>query len=329
MNNAAPVAGKDGQRFEAAGSWLIRFHEDTLTDAEIGEWVEWCENDPKNLQAFEELQSLWRSAAEHPPQTSVPSKRARARPRLWWPLAACIAVIAVGAGFLMTSRIALSPRQIGAGELVRTPVATNEEGILPDGSRIEVGARSLVDVNFSGIRRELELRDGEAFFQVKHERTRPFVVKAGALEVVAVGTAFNVRRTGAQVVVTVQEGSVEVRRRDGGGFAEESARAHAGQQLSFQSGSGELHDAMVDPAVTLAWRSGRLEFTGDSLDVVVANVNRYSRRPVILADTQLGALKFTGTVFFANVDAWLDGLEQVFPIDVHRNDPQGIVLTKR
>lgn len=324
MNRTTVIEREEAQRLKAAGHWLVRFRQDTLSDAEMSSWIEWCETDPKNLQAFEDLQSLWRAAGEHPPQKRV---RPSLRSRRWMALAASLLVAAIGAGIVLINRGTPGPKSIARIELVQTPVAINQPGVLPDGSLIEIGARSVVDVNFTGPRRELELRDGEAFFRVKHDKAHPFVVKAGRLEVIAVGTAFNVRRTGSQVIVTVQEGSVDVR--SSGSADRESVRAHAGQQLSFESGTGEIHDSEVDPAVTLAWRSGRLEFTGDPLSVVVANVNRYSKRPVILGDARLGTLTFTGTVFFDNVDAWLDGLQQVFPIDVHRGDPQEIILTRR
>jgi transmembrane sensor len=105
-------------------------------------------------------------------------------------------------------------------------------------------------------------------------------------------------------------------------------RAAAGAQLVFDAHTGTVHESPVDPAVALAWRAGRLEFIGDRLDVVIASVNRYSTRPVVLADSRLGALAFTGTVFVESIDASLQALEQVFPVSV-RHEPDVILITAR
>lgn len=318
------------ERLETAGHWLIRLQEDSLTEAEMAEWAEWCESDPQNLQAFEYLQSLWRVAGDHMPRRREALWHSRIP--VWAALAASILLTIIGGAVFLAGGKWWTESRIADRELVQTPIATNRQAVLPDGSRIDLGARTAVTVNFEGPRRLLQLRDGEAFFQVKHDKTRPFVVEVEGLQIVAVGTAFNVRRTGATVAVTVQEGIVEVRKKPGDTRSPAPARAvqaRAGEQLVFDSRSGEIQESLIDPAVALAWRSGRLEFTGDSLDAVVASVNRYSERPIVLGDPRLGELSFTGTVFFSSIDCWLNGLQQVFPITVNRSGSGEIVLNPR
>ena len=99
-------------------------------------------------------------------------------------------------------------RHAGALDSIITPLAMNQAAVLPDGSQVDFGARSALDVEFTGNQRHLELRTGQAFFRVKHDAHHPFVVEAGPVRVMAVGTAFDVRKTGTQVTVTVQEGTV-------------------------------------------------------------------------------------------------------------------------
>lgn len=349
------------ERLEAAGQWLLRVNEDSLTDAEMTEWIEWCEADPRNMRAFEEMQALWRGAAEHPPasdprgvvneplaatseswfcESAVSSNRSRTRTPLWTAIAACAALVIVGVAYLSSEWF--GAQHIAAVEHVETPVAANREAVLPDGSRIAIGARSIVDVDFAGDTRRLEVHDGQAFFQVKRDPVRPFVVKAGELQIKAIGTAFDVRRAVDEIVVTVQEGVVEITREEyeraatsltenGTSIANDRdarVRIAAGEQFVFNARSGATRQALVDPAAVLAWRAGRLEFTGNSLHSILENVNRYSHEPIVLDDPSLGELSFTGTVFVDAVDAWLEGLEQVFPIDVER-DAEGKIILRR
>lgn len=323
MNSGMDDVARQDARLRTAGDWLIRLEEDDLSEAEVQSWIEWCEADGRNLAAFESLQPLWHGARAHAPQPAARLVRRRSI----WPvaLAASFVVLAVAAGIVFEVQRRGGPTRVAEIDLVQTPVAGNRQAVLPDGSQVEVGARSMVSVDFASESRRLHLQSGEAFFQVKRDRTRPFVVEVEGLRIVAIGTAFNVRRSGSEVAVTVQEGIVEVRRvadtsaPGQSGTTGRALRAAAGQQLVFDSRSGDIRESLVDPAVALAWRTGRLEFTGDSLRSVVASVNRYTRHPIVLDDPGLETLTFTGTVFFDSIDAWVDSLPQIYPVSVDRS----------
>jgi transmembrane sensor len=317
----------DARRTQAASNWLITLGESDVPETTVLEWIEWCESDPRNLHVFEQMQSLWRATGEHPPDAQqLAGLRRPEVPRIptgfaRLAIAASIAMLCVVVwvafrnGTEHTARI----------DSVQTPVATNRQAVLPDGSHVDMGARSILDVDFTGTQRSLKLRNGQAFFRVKHDATHPFVVDAGDIRVIAVGTAFDLRRSGAEVSVTVQEGTVEVQKE---GSAMAPVRASAGYQLAFNTATGEMRRSIVDPEMALAWRDGRLEFAGDTLDAVIESVNRYAPRPIVIADPALGKLTFTGTVFVDSIDASLDAMQQVFPLQVRRSAHE-IILVKR
>ena len=333
-SNGSGESMQGTRRLEDAGHWLIRLQEDALSESEMSEWVEWCERDPKNLEVFEELRSVWQ-AVDHLPRDAKPLLHKRVP--LWAALAASVVLAVIVGSAFYAMRYWPASERIANLTLVQTSIAENQRAILPDGSQLEVGGDSTVAVQYSEQIRKLQLRDGEAFFKVKHDVSRPFVVQAGDLQVVAVGTAFNIRRAGAHIAVTVEEGAVEVRRSSGDAMATgpgeaqlaEPMRVDAGYQLVVESRSGAAHASSIDPAVALAWRAGRLEFAGDTLGAVVDSVNRYAGQPIRLGDPQLAELTFTGTVFFDSIDAWLDSLQQVFPVKVERTANGEVVLLRR
>lgn len=341
MNDTAPSGTTsfepdDGLRQLAAGDWLIRLQEDDLCEAEMIEWVKWSEADPRNLQAFEQLQSLIRSAAVHTPPPALlaqlleepcqpesnpavapPVRRLR---HLWPAIAATVAAFCVGGWFAWSVIDAhrAGPLRAANVDTLATRTATNQSAILPDGSDVDIGARSVLDVDFAGKQRKLRLKEGQAFFRVTHDKDHPFVVNAGGIDVVAVGTAFDIRRSPAEVAVTVQEGAVNVIRNSGG----ELVRVSAGYQVVFDTGNGSIRQAIVNPEAALAWREGRFEFTGDPLETVVASINRYSGKRIVIRDPQVGRLAFTGTIFIDSIDASLDALAEVFPVDVQRTEEE-------
>ena len=214
MDDTRTLDREERRRTEAASEWLLRLNEQDVSEETLAGWVEWCDSDSRNLRAFEEVQSLWRGAAQHPPEPqqlarlmrpddSAQQARWGRAPQRWLALVASVATLCA-VGFLLVGRLGGPSvdhglRRAATRDSVQTPLATNQQAMLPDGSHVELGARSVLDVDFTGAQRRMRLRDGQAFFRVKHDTLHPFVVEAGTVSVTAVGTAFDVRRSGAQV----------------------------------------------------------------------------------------------------------------------------------
>jgi transmembrane sensor len=99
------------------------------------------------------------------------------------------------------------------GSAYRTAVGGLEAVPLRDGSKVTLNTDTDVRIELSPSERRVDLRRGEAFFDVAHDATRPFVVRAGDKRVVAVGTKFSVRRDGNEMWVVVTEGMVRRRAR--------------------------------------------------------------------------------------------------------------------
>ena len=331
MTSPTDTEAEDTSRAWAAGMWAVKLDEGGMSEAEISEWISWCERDQRNLAAFEEMQSLWSAATKYPPQASSTPKATRKSLSSWRRIVIAASIAAISTVAFSVFHRDRSPEvdriPVGVGRVgtVETKMATNQKAILPDGSRVEVGARSVLDVDFSGGKRELKLREGQAYFQVEHDPDHPFVVEADLVRVVAIGTAFDVSRSLSEIAITVQEGTVKVFRINGDAHP---VKAEAGYQLVFDKSTGKMRRSIVDPSVAMGWREGRLEFTGDKLDVVIASVNRYAPHRIVLQDPELGNLVFTGTVFVDSIDSSLDAMQQVFALQIQRTEHE-VILTKR
>ncbi|SEO38713.1 FecR family protein [Luteibacter sp. UNC138MFCol5.1] len=304
-----------------AADWWTRLRDPSLPDAELLAWSEWLEADPRHADAFEQASALAESIAamggaerrafvdRYVPATATAPARAR-RPRFALALAAGVALAVVGAGAFL----ALKPRTQDVSASYASERAGHRDIALPDGSSIELGGASSVTARYGRDERMVDLDAGEAFFRVAHAE-RPFIVNAGPLRIRDLGTAFNVRRTGERVTVTVTEGRVRVSpmaaQSDAG-----TVELGAGREVSFDPETQAMRILDVDPANAVAWRGHRLEFVNEPLASVVENVNRYSKRPVRLADPTLGKLTFTGTVEVDTIDSWVAALPRVFPVRV-------------
>jgi transmembrane sensor len=326
MSTATMLERLEVRRLEQASEWLLRLREDAVSDQEMQQWLDWCETDPANLQAFERIQSLWRGVpAQSAPMTLEPPREIAAphrwRTRRWQAVAVAAGVVlAVGAG-LLHERLTRLDSMVAT--TLETPLRSNRNTVLPDGSQVDISAGSKITLEYTYNKRQLAMDDGMAFFQVATDRSRPFVVDAGAMNITALGTAFNIRRHGGKVVVTVTEGVVKIEPDNN-----RELRAEAGYQVLYDSSTREVTLRPADPGAELAWRHGRLVYDGESLDVVVDIVNRYSTRKISLGDPKLGRIRYTGTVFTDSIDGWLEALPRAFPVTAEEA-PGGVVLRMR
>lgn len=313
---------------EVAMYWLMRLRDESMTEHDLAAWVEWYECDERHKKAFDEMQAFWHFTGE---LSSLPDSdqrigRLRGAPMrkppasLRWrafsgALAAGVAAVGLMVGWWQWSTTQNLPKEV---------VQTMRERHLPDGSRVQLASRSSVDVQYTDSRRLLALESGEAHFIVKPDRNRPFIVDVDRRQVLAVGTAFNIRKAGDRVVVTVDEGVVEIHSADAG-----IVRALAGQEVKWNGEAAQPVVTEVDPLRALAWREGRLEYVDEPLASVIADVNRYNKRPIVIRDPAAKNLAFTGTVFTGSTEEWLHALPGEFPVSLISDGGDEWILASR
>ncbi|WP_175597133.1 FecR family protein [Peristeroidobacter soli] len=314
------VDQRRARRLSEASDWLVRLEGAGRTEAEYLDWLRWCDEDPENFAAFEQVQRQWRNLDA---LKEAPGFRMQ-RPRLIaaWAIAAGIAVITAT---LLMSRYDVTSATAPTQSTASLP---HRATTLPDGSKMILGARSRVNMDFNGPNRQLDLSSGEAYFKVKHDEARSFVVRAGEVSVTAVGTAFDVRRYRDKITVTVEEGTVEVR-----GMTQDRKeavwRTEAGYQLTYFAKQRTASLASVDPATVLAWRNGELAYIYEPLGSVVEDLNRYSTRKIIITDPEVARIPFTGTAFAASLDGWLAGVNQAYDIDIEPLANGDVLLSRK
>jgi transmembrane sensor len=376
-----------GARAAVAAQWLLRLQGDEVAQEEVAAWLEWCYADPRNLAAFDAASALYdglqmvdaatrdefMALVEESPNAAAIMPRADEvlpqlsgrkpisvasrlrsflrsyqpaivmRPPVWTAAALGVAALLVSAVLWNDIAPTANPER----HSYQAPHGTHREVLLADRSKVTLGSESSFASNYTAQARHLTLAGGEAFFEVQPDRTRPFVVRAGAVTVTAIGTAFNVRRTSGRIVVAVTEGAVDVAMhaddgqpatqgrgvtsavpRDTSG-ALTPVRVRAGQQAIYAPNQRGVMVSSVSAAAALAWQNGRFEYTVEPLSSVIDDVNRYATHRIRIADAQLSELVFTGTVFREQVDEWVRALDTVFPLQVVQEADGTLTLQAR
>lgn len=298
-----------------ANAWVVRLTSGTATVEDARALREWCERSPEHAAAYREAASLWKQAGK---LAQAPRRTRRQPARLWLggALAACLVLGLVGAmqlGALPDGRAWLSDHH--------TALAERRKVQLPDGSRVELDARTRLDLDFSAGQRRIRLQGGAAIFHVQHDAQRPFVVSAEGGTVTALGTVFEVRQQSDGIRVTCSEGVVAVRQE---GF--EQQLLHAGEQLRYDAqGTGTA--AKVDSEQELAWRRGLLVFKNRPLQELVDELNRYRSGRILIADAEAARLPVSGVFHLARPDEALQHIEQSLGLAA-THLPAGVTLLR-
>lgn len=296
-----------------AAAWHARLAVRSVSTETLEEFFAW-KAVPANADAWRRVEKAWavserlggdadiQAAVAEAMSRGVGKGQLKSRYReTLFAVATATAVAALGlGGWFWIDRSGALATEVGEQRTVQ----------LADGSTVRLDTDSVVRVRLSGEERRILLDRGQALFDVAHDPARPFVVDAGGTEVVAVGTVFDVRRTGGPVVVTLVEGAVDVVARSGTA----PARMRAGQQARV-SAAGAVATRVVDAASATSWTDGRLVFADTPLRAAVAEVNRYLESPVVLdagvsGDTPVSGVFRTGDrAAFASAAAEGLGLE--------------------
>lgn len=297
---------------DCAIEWVARVDRsgaDPETQAELDAWLA---GDERRRGAYYRAQVAWtmldRASAfrgGQPEDADVEIDRSAwlSRRHVLWgggAVAASVALAAIGIGFWPqpTERI-----ETAVGEIRRVP--------LRDGSLAALNTQTQLAVTLLPEVRQISLQQGEAWFQVAHDRARPFIVEAGDIRVKAVGTAFSVRRTGDGADVQVTEGVVEVWSvGDEGNVRRVSAGART--FVSDTAGPALAVEASIAIDRSLSWRNGQLIFDGDTLGEAAAEFNRYNAIKVEVADTSLAQEKMIGRFRTNEPDAFARAAAGIF-----------------
>jgi transmembrane sensor len=312
----------------------------------------WEAEDPANARLLALMRRVWHEAAVDEEEgwralrarIAAESARPVVRPLRFVPgaetrpiwrrplVGAAAAALLLGAvGLVVRERMGASP---AAPEPAREYVtARGERGelMLVDGTRVwlSVDSRLLVRPGYGAQARDVEL-NGEAYFIVEHDSTRPFRVHTGAAVLEDLGTEFDVRAYPGddEVRVVVASGRVAMR----GDTA--MARADAGVELA-QGQMGTLDGAgriqvvdSVDLGAALGWREGGLRFRRRPAAEVLRELERWYDLEIVLEDSSLAPVLVTAVLSGRTADQALAVIAGVLDVRYTRHDRQVRLLAR-
>jgi transmembrane sensor len=317
----------------------------------LGEWVE---KDPGNRELFKEYRKTW-SLIERPgfgssidldreweylrskirrsgggeffttndPQIRSPFAADRTPSQVFinWSLriAAAAIILIIPAYFLYRYFTTPSDREIAA-------VSGILELVLPDGTAVTLnaGAKLTYPSEFHGNTRKVELQ-GEAWFDVAHDRSIPFIISAGNTRFEVVGTSFfiNTNTFGNTREIILSTGHVKVYF---AGLAGEAVMLSPGEKAEAAEAGHSIRKSENTDVNYLAWKTKHLVFDGTPLDEAVAILSSVYHTRIQISGTRLSNCRITSTFDKQSLESVLNVLKATLDLQI-RNTGAGFEIS--
>lgn len=230
-----------------------------------------------------------------------------------------------------TLQVKLLQKQTDTSESFQTlviPRGGEYKLILSDGSTIWLNSETRLRFpsSFSGEKRRVYL-EGEAYFEVSHNSSRPFIVSVKEMEVEVLGTKFNIKayEEDAIIYTTLSEGSVKATYSS----TAKSLLLQPNQQARYTKQNGHLEKQETDARLSTGWTEGRFVFENETLDEIMKQLGRWYNTEVVYQSPQIKKYRFTGDVDrFDNISTILQLIEKTYNITFTTNG-NTIIVGKR
>lgn len=291
----------DSNGREEALDWLVRTNDPEFD--RLDEFTAWLEASPVNASAYHAI------AASEAEMTALvkelPTGREERVERRRRPvaIAAGVAILAAAATGILAPRLMPVDYATGPGE-VRIVTLEGDDRLVMNGD---------TKLSLSGWdKRSVRLDQGQLLLRLHDPDAKGITVYSGDLELIDVGTVFEVTRDDDYTRVLVGEGAV-VADPDGARL-----RLAAGQRLDARDGDQVLRARPAGGASAGSFERGQLAYTGEPLDHVIADLRR-STGIDFSAETAISARNFTGTLSVAEVKRDPRSLEPLLGVSMVRS----------
>ena len=202
---------------------------------------------------------------------------------------------------------------------------------LPDGTLVSLNSDTHVKYpqKFGKNTREVII-EGEAFFEVKPDKNKPFIIHAGNAQIKVLGTSFNVCAypNAKSVEVIVKTGKVQVLNKTTEPKQNNELILNPGDKGTVVFTSNALLKTTNQDPNFLAWKTRDLIFRATSLDEVISNLEKVYKVNIRLDDPNLGGLLLTAQFNDYSLDFILKVIETTFKMEAQMIDGQYILKAK-
>ncbi len=322
---------------------ITRYFSGEITEEELRLLSGWLKADVRNEELFTQFRKTWQlvekqkiysslntdqewNALQEKISALIPGKENQAKVisltpnrksivssfRKIWKVAAVVTILLASAFILLFNILKLR-------DTVVTAQTSNSVHVLPDGTVVSLHAGSQIKYAsaFNSKTRKVELT-GEAYFEVAHDKTKPFIVSSGDARVEVLGTKFNVNsRTSSgtmEVVLTTGKVSVYYKTK-----ADENMLLNPGEKAVLSPEEKQITKSSNTDPNYMAWKTRVLVFDNETLAQVVNTLQNVYQIPVKIANPDLSECRVTASFNNQSLASVLQVLKETLDLKVKQN----------
>ena len=176
---------------------------------------------------------------------------------------------------------------------------------LPDSTKVILNSKSSLAYQEDFLSQRNVVLEGEAFFDVVHDQSHPFTVHTEDIEVMVLGTEFNVNTSSALETVSLEHGKVNVTIPDNG----MNVTLFPNEEVVYDPISKNIDKRRFDPSEALAWKDDVLTLEDVSLNAALPKINNYYGIRLVPRDTTVANTSIQGVFKGKNMEEFKEAIE--------------------
>ncbi len=281
-------------------------------EAQLQDWLEAAAD---NKKAFNELNAIWQQVEKDTLEVDVDAAwqkvNNKTQTKVFTLFGATTYKIAAAAALFALLGFWAFNSLMSTTTTISTAANEIKKISLPDGSTVWLHEYSELSYNnkLKGSKRNLSLK-GLAFFDVKRDEQRPFIISTPKSEVRVLGTSFEVNAFERDTFerVTVKTGKVKFENKSG-----EALELTANEEGIFTK-SGNVTETVVNAEELVSWHTNKLTFNNETMDKVANKIARYYHVKVKFNNQDIANCHFTGSFENPKMNQVLDAISKALQI---------------
>ena len=192
---------------------------------------------------------------------------------------------------------------------------------LSDGSEVVLNANSKIRFSEkwnSSETREIWL-DGEAFFEVEHSASQPFIVHTQKGDVEVLGTKFNVLQRSENFNVTLVSGKVQLE-------LPNKTKINLQPNDQFSMNKNTINHTQIDVESVTAWRYNKMVFKDAAIEKIITRLENEFGWEVKVKNKELLKNKINATIPENNPNLLLEALSAIYDLEIKKIDESTYVI---
>ncbi len=317
---------------------MVDYFAGRASQQEIAELMAWIGQSVENEQEFAKMKTLWEAStlpmAEQEIAQALAQTKAKiavienneideyvaTKPLYRW-IRNIAAILILGfAGYFTYQQLT---KEVYITKITREEI---DSLLLDDGSKIYLATNTRFSYpqKMNGKTRDVNLQNGEAFFKIAKDPSRPFTVQLNNSKVTVLGTSFNIRNTLRSVDLSVNSGKVAFEAISGN----KPAILTAGMGLNYNISANNIIRFSSVNQNNSYWLNKEMVFVNASLEQVFESLENCFGVKVKLKDTIRFKHKFNADFKNTELPEILEVLKATYPIQLNLKDKQIIVNHK-